>query len=63
VFNKKIKIVFFRYKESKEAPASVSTIPVIAPQLRIPSSKVEDLQLCYAVQIPNGKYLNLFISN
>ena len=45
----------FRYKEFKEAEASKSIIPVIAPQLRIPSSKVEDLQLCYSVQIPNGK--------
>ena len=49
------KMYVFRYKEFKEAEASKSIIPVIAPQLRIPSSKVEDLQLCYSVQVPSGK--------
>ncbi len=33
-----------------------NVIPVIAPQLRVDPSRVEDLQLCYAVQVPDGKY-------
>ena len=32
-----------------------NVIPVIAPQLRVDPSRVEDLQLCYAVPVPDGE--------
>jgi hypothetical protein len=30
------------------------TVPIIAPELKIDSTKVEDLQLCYAIKVPDG---------
>ena len=31
------------------------SIPIIAPELKINSNKVEDLQLCYSIQVPTGE--------
>jgi len=31
------------------------TIPIIAPELKINSNEVEDLQLCYAIKVPEGE--------
>jgi len=45
----------FRYIEDKSLTSNYeSVIPVIAPQLRVDSEKVEDIQLCYPVKLPDG---------
>jgi len=45
----------FRYIEDKSVTSNYeSVIPVIAPQLRVASEKVEDIQLCYPVKLPDG---------
>lgn len=32
------------------------SVPIIAPELKIDSNKVEDLQLCYSIKVPDGKH-------
>jgi hypothetical protein len=47
---------YFRSYTEDKASSSESVIPVIAPQLRVASDKVEDIQLCYAVKLPDGEH-------
>jgi len=58
---KDLKIWFFPFFKSdfgigENEVEEPNVIPVIAPQLRVDPSRVEDLQLCYAVKISDGQF-------